>query len=101
MDNNLIGAEFLVIIAVITGDEVIRKGRVPLPSRYFFAGVAFAILGIASPLISTKLANVLGLGIVLAVLYQLLPANETPATDKPGVSQTVANGEIEQQPGRV
>lgn len=80
MDNNLLAAEFFIIVAIITGDEVIKNGRVPLPSRYLFAGVAFVMLGLASPLISTRLVNVLGLGVLSTVLYQMLDpgAGETP-----------------------
>lgn len=73
MTNRLIVAEFGVTVAVVTYVEIVKNGRVPLPSRYIGAGVAFGILGLLSPLISDRLAATLGLGIVLTVLYQGLP----------------------------
>jgi len=77
--------EFLIAVAVITADEIAVKGRVPLPSRYLWGGVAFAILGFAAPFITDKLAATMGAGIVLALGYQVLApklgpnkAGETP-----------------------
>lgn len=80
MTNRLIVAEFGVTVAIVTYVEIVKNGRVPLPSRYIGAGVAFGILGLLSPLISDRLAATLGLGIVLAVLYQGLPQEQPDKT---------------------
>jgi len=80
--------EFIIALAIVTGDEVIKNGRVPLPSRYVWLGVGFGLLSFIAPFTDEKLAAVLGGGIVLALLYQLLPSSDNP----PGTTPTPSGG---------
>ena len=73
-------AEFGVAVAVVTWDEIVTNGRVPLPSRYLGAGIAFGLLGVLAPVISDKLAATLGAGIILALLFQVLPGSDKAGT---------------------
>lgn len=63
----LLVTSFIATIGVITWREIKTNKRVPLPSRYVGASVAFAMLGIAEPIISPELASILGAAIVMAV----------------------------------
>ena len=73
----ILATEFVLAVSVVTYDEIVKNGRIPLPSRYLGAGLAFGVLSIASPFISDKLAATLGAGVVLAVLFNMFPGAPT------------------------
>lgn len=99
--SRLILAEFITATAIVTWDEVVTNGRVPLPSRYLGAGLAFGILGLVAPVISDKLAATLGAGIILALLFQVVPganadttAGSTPEHNTPTTTRQDQGGGI-------
>lgn len=62
--------EWLVIIALVTWDELVNNQRIPYPARYVQSSVVYAVLGLATPIISDGLAAALGAGLLLALLYK-------------------------------
>jgi hypothetical protein len=73
---NLLIACWLIVIGVITWDELHKKKETPVPQRYIHASIGFGLLGLAGYLITFQLAGVFGVGLLLALLYQTLKPGE-------------------------
>jgi len=61
---------FFTSCALISWQEVKTFKRLPLPSRFVGAGVAFGLLAISEPIISPQLAGSLAWGLVMGLAYQ-------------------------------
>lgn len=61
---------FFVALAIVTYQEIHDGGQMPRPKRYFSAGLVYGLLGVAAPFISYPIAGALGVGMVLALVWQ-------------------------------
>lgn len=75
---------FVGSVAIISWQEIHDFQRVPIPSRFIGAGVAFGILAVAEPVIG-KLASTLAWGLLLALLYEQNQHKATKQAPPPGV----------------
>lgn len=73
---NLLIVTWLIVLGVITWDELSKKKEVPLPQRYIHASLGFGLLAVAGYLITFQLAGIFGVGLLLALLYQTLKPAE-------------------------
>lgn len=91
--------EWLIVVGLVTYDEIVKNSRMPLPSRYLAASMAFAGLGLASALISDALAAALGGGLLLALLYKETtpePGEKANELNQGGPSFDNTNGQLAQ-----
>lgn len=78
-------AAFIGSVAIITWQEISRFNRLPLPSRFIDAGLAFGLLAIAEPIISPELAGVLAWGLLMGLAYQQTSKADIIATPPNGI----------------
>lgn len=75
---------FIGSVAVISWQEIKDFHRVPIPSRFVGAGVAFGILAMSEPVIG-KLSSTLAWGLLLGLLYEQNQHKTIKAVPPPGV----------------
>lgn len=61
---------FFVAIAIITYQEVHDGSQIPRPKRYISAGMVYGLLGVLAPFVGYPVTGALGVGMVLALIWQ-------------------------------
>lgn len=61
---------FFVALVIVSYQEIHDARVIPRPRRYISAGLVYGILGVLSPFISYQVAGLMGVGMVLALMYQ-------------------------------
>lgn len=90
----LLGA-FIVGLTLIVWDEITVKKVPPRPARFVGVGIAFGLLGLATPVITYKLAGLFGAGFALTLLYQ----HYAKAGEIPGNTDAEKSGNATPEPG--
>lgn len=79
---------FFASVAVISWQEIKVFKRMPLPSRFISAGVAYSLLAIAEPIISEDLSGWLAWGLFMGLVYAQHGATSDMAPAIPSVANT-------------
>lgn len=72
---------FFVALVIVSYQEIHDAQVIPRPRRFVSAGLVYGILGTLAPFISYPLAGLLGVGMVLALVWQHYAGNSTSPVD--------------------
>ena len=62
-------ATFIAAIGILAWDEVNIEKRVPMPSKFVYAGIVWGVLGIVAELGAPEIAFIFAVGILLSMGY--------------------------------